>query len=119
MVLTQPVSVNAFDLTRHHQPAQIRVRVLFNHTFIADTKCAELVWEHRHYPLYYIPLRDVKREYLSPSSSGDEEKINGVEFRARPLKLRVGDKETGKVHQILEGDLNDYIRFDFGSMGQI
>jgi len=61
----------------------------------------------------------VKKEYLLPSASGDggeNERIKGVDFLAKPLRLRVGEKETEKVHQVVEGDLKDYVRLDFGSM---
>jgi len=116
MVLAKNAQASAFDLTGHHEPASVRVRVLYNREFIADTKHAELVWEHRHYPVYYIPFQDVKEGYLVSGSDGTNEVIKGVNLHAEILILKVGENRTNNVHRILEGDLKDFIRFDHSAM---
>lgn len=45
-----------------------RVRVVFDRVVIADTRRAKRVLETSHPPAYYIPLDDVKREYLTHSN---------------------------------------------------
>ena len=49
------------DSTRH-------VQVLFNGVVIADTRRARRVLETSHPPVYYIPLADIKTEYLTPTT---------------------------------------------------
>lgn len=44
-----------------------RVRVMFDGEVIADSTRALRVLETSHPPVYYIPLDDVRREYLVPS----------------------------------------------------
>jgi len=44
-----------------------RVRVLFDGEVIAETTRALRLLETSHPPVYYIPLADVRREYLVPS----------------------------------------------------
>jgi len=46
------------------------VRVLFNGEVVADSRRAWRVLETTHPPVYYIPLVDVRSEYLAPSSGG-------------------------------------------------
>jgi uncharacterized protein (DUF427 family) len=45
-----------------------QVEVIFNGEKIADTTRAKRVLETSHPPVYYIPLEDVKQEYLSQTS---------------------------------------------------
>jgi len=47
------------------EPTSKRVRVEFNGVLIADSSRAIRVLETSHPPVYYIPLDDIKREYLS------------------------------------------------------
>lgn len=47
------------------EPTSKRVRVEFNGVTIAETTRAKRVLETSHPPVYYIPLDDIKREYLS------------------------------------------------------
>ncbi len=46
------------------EPTDKRVRVVFNGVTIADTTNALRVLETSHPPAYYIPMADVKMEYL-------------------------------------------------------
>lgn len=50
------------ELTTRH------VRVIFNDETIADTHRAIRVLETSHPPVYYIPVQDVRMEYLSATS---------------------------------------------------
>jgi len=46
------------------EPAPRRVRGRFDDTLVFDTTHARYVWEVPYYPQYYIPISDVRMEYL-------------------------------------------------------
>lgn len=46
-------------------PAGVRVRVTFDHVVIADTRDAIKLEESGYQPVYYIPRRDVKMDFLT------------------------------------------------------
>lgn len=46
------------------EPAPRRVRGYLGHVLVFDTSAARYVWEVPYYPQYYIPLADVRMEFL-------------------------------------------------------
>jgi uncharacterized protein (DUF427 family) len=48
----------------HVEPVPRRIRALLSGETIFDTTAASYVWEWPHYPQYYIPLADVRRDLL-------------------------------------------------------
>jgi len=48
----------------HVEPVPRRIRALLAGETIFDTTAASYVWEWPHYPQYYIPLADVRRDLL-------------------------------------------------------
>ncbi len=53
---------------RKIEPSPKRIRAFLAGRAVVDTLDAKLVWEHGHYPHYYVPLRDVRRELLPESA---------------------------------------------------
>jgi uncharacterized protein (DUF427 family) len=49
------------------EPSDKHIQVIFNGEVIADTCRAKRVLETSHPPVYYIPLEDIKTEYLERS----------------------------------------------------
>jgi uncharacterized protein (DUF427 family) len=68
-----------------------RVRVEFAGEVIADTTRAFRVLETSHPPVYYIPLEDVRNEYLRPSRRHSYCEFKG---QASYYDLAVGDREV-------------------------
>lgn len=50
------------------EPTTKLLRVVFNGQVIAETNKAFRVLETSHPPVYYIPLADIRREYLKPAA---------------------------------------------------
>lgn len=50
------------------EPSPKRIRAFIAGRVVIDTYDAKLVWEHAHYPWYYVPLRDVRQELLPPGA---------------------------------------------------
>lgn len=71
------------------EPVAGRIRVVFNGVTVADTARAYRVLETSHPPVYYLPLADVRREYLEPSARHSFCEWKG---RASFVTLRVGDR---------------------------
>ncbi len=65
------------------------IEVYFNGEVIASTSQAYRVLETSHPPVYYLPLNDVKTEYLKPS-----DKVTYCEWKGEGsyYNLNVGDK---------------------------
>jgi len=71
-----------------------RIRIIFNSELIADTHRAKRILETSHPPNYYIPLGDVKTEFLLPSTHTSHCEWKG---RARYYTLQVGDRQARNV----------------------
>jgi uncharacterized protein (DUF427 family) len=76
------------------EPVSKHVRVIFNGTVIADTHEAIRVLETSHPPVYYLPLKDVRSEYLVPEPGTSLCEWKG---RARYYSVVVGDRRADKA----------------------
>jgi uncharacterized protein (DUF427 family) len=73
------------------EPAPRRVRGYLGHELVFDTTAARYVWEVPYYPQYYIPLGDVRMDFLR-----DEDHPQKVQFGSSRLHSLVG---AGQVHE--------------------
>ena len=73
------------------EPAPRRVRGFLGPELVFDTTAARYVWEIPYYPAYYVPLADVRTEFLR-----DEDHPQQVQFGASRLHSLVG---AGQVHE--------------------
>ena len=76
------------------EPTDKPVQIVFNGTTIADTHRALRVLETSHPPTYYIPLDDIREEYLLPSPGDSWCEWKG---RAKYFTVRVGEKSAQSV----------------------
>ncbi|MBW4582963.1 MAG: DUF427 domain-containing protein [Tildeniella nuda ZEHNDER 1965/U140] len=69
------------------------IQIIFNGVTIADTHQAQRVLETSHPPVYYIPLDDIKQEYLikSTRSTFCEWKGHGAYYSLAVNEKRVDD----------------------------
>ncbi|MGK7874271.1 MAG: DUF427 domain-containing protein [Xenococcaceae cyanobacterium] len=75
------------DTTRH-------IQVIFNGEMIAETRRAKRCLETSHPPTYYIPVEDIKMEYLTRSSHSTYCEWKG---QASYYNLTVGDRQAQNV----------------------
>ncbi|WP_067531368.1 DUF427 domain-containing protein [Nocardia crassostreae] len=63
------------------EPCAKRVRAYFGGQLVADSSRPRLVWEHPHYPTYYLPAADLRAK-LEPTgkSRTSEGRGEGIEF---------------------------------------
>jgi uncharacterized protein (DUF427 family) len=73
------------------EPAPRRVRGFLGSELVFDTTAARYVWEIPYYPAYYVPLADVRPEFLR-----DEDHPQQVQFGPSRLHSLVG---AGQVHE--------------------
>lgn len=73
------------------EPAPRRVRGFLGTELVFDTIAARYVWEIPYYPAYYVPLADVRTEFLR-----DEDHPQQVQFGPSRLHSLVG---AGQVHE--------------------
>src|ERR1700722_13961290 len=73
------------------EPSPRRVRGYLGHELVFDTSAARYVWEVPYYPQYYIPLSDVRAEFLR-----DEDHPQKVQLGPSRLHSLVG---AGQTHQ--------------------
>lgn len=52
------------------EPSGKQIRVVFNEPVVADTRRAYRVLETSHPPVYYLPLEDIRSDFLRPSPGG-------------------------------------------------
>jgi uncharacterized protein (DUF427 family) len=71
------------------EPAPRRVRGYLGSELVFDTTAAHYVWEIPYYPAYYVPLGDVRAEFLR-----DEDHPQKVQFGASRLHSVVGAGQT-------------------------
>ena len=65
------------------------VRGFLGHELVFDTIAARYVWEIPYYPAYYVPLADVRTEFLR-----DENHPQKVQFGPSRLHSLVGAGQT-------------------------
>ncbi|PSB31939.1 DUF427 domain-containing protein [Stenomitos frigidus] len=92
----QPGQESVWDYPRppRLEDTSKHIQIIFNGVTIADTQQAKRVLETSHPPVYYIPLEDIKQEYLikSPRSTYCEWKGHGAYYH-----LVVNDKRVDDV----------------------
>ena len=98
------------------EPAPRRVRGFLGHELVFDTTAARYVWEVPYYPQYYIPLEDVRAEFLH-----DENHPQKVQLGPSRLHSLVG---TGQLHEssarVFDSDSDSpvagTVRFEWGPL---
>ena len=95
------------------EPAPRRVRGYLGHELVFDTTAARYVWEVPYYPQYYIPLADVRPEFLR-----DENHPQKVQFGASRRFSLVGAGEAADVRVFDDGDgpVAGLVRFEWGQL---
>jgi uncharacterized protein (DUF427 family) len=68
-----------------------RIQVVFNGVVIAETRRAKRVLETSHPPTYYIPLQDIRMEYLDESARTSFCEWKGL---THYFTVRVGEKSA-------------------------
>lgn len=81
----------------HVQPVPRRVRAVLADQTVFDTTRALYVWEWPHYPQYYIPLADVRRDLLAPEGQTRQSRRGLQDVHA----LRVGEVERAHAARVL------------------
>ncbi|HEX2399424.1 MAG TPA: DUF427 domain-containing protein, partial [Mycobacterium sp.] len=94
------------------EPAPRRVRGYLGSQLVFDTTGARYVWEVPYYPQYYIPLRDVRSEFLH-----DENHPQKVQLGPSRTFSLVGDGQThqsaARVFDDGDGTVAGLVRFDW------
>lgn len=113
----QPIRYpSAMPSVNHVEPAPRRVRAVLGGETVFDTTNALYVWERPFYPQYYIPLVDVRGEFLLPEGHTQATRRGPVEVHA----LRVGDTErprAAKLHRESPLEiLNGTVHFDWAAL---
>ncbi|OCB48199.1 hypothetical protein A5677_03630 [Mycobacterium malmoense] len=82
------------------EPAPRRVRGYLGDALVFDTTAARYVWEVPYYPQYYIPLADVRAEFLT-----DEDHPQRVQFGPSRLhSLRAAGETHASAARVFDAD---------------
>ncbi len=94
------------------EPAPRHVRGYLGHELVFDTTAARYVWELPYYPAYYIPLADVRTEFLV-----DEDHPQRVQLGPSRLHSLVGAGRThrsaARVFDAGDGPVAGTVRFEW------
>lgn len=71
------------------EPSPRRVRVEFNGETIVDTTRAQLLFETRHTPTYYLPMEDIRTDLMTPTDNSTNCPYKGD---ASYWSITVGDR---------------------------
>ncbi|OBG65278.1 hypothetical protein A9X05_21320 [Mycobacterium sp. E3298] len=98
------------------EPAPRRVRGYLSDALVFDTTAALYVWEVPYYPQYYIPLADVRPEFLR-----DENHSQKVQFGASRLYALEGSGRTDpSAARVFDADgdgpVAGTVRFEWNSL---
>jgi uncharacterized protein (DUF427 family) len=101
----------------YFEPTAKRVRAMLGGNTVLDTTRALLVWEHRFYPQYYIPVDDVSPGALASSGSTSEHERLGI---ADHYTVRMGSHEATdaarRYRSAPDEALGSMVRFDWAAM---
>lgn len=102
----------------YHEPTAKRIRAVLAGRELLDTTTATLVWEHRYYPQYYIPLADIAPGALSAGETREAAASDRL-GPATYYTVRVGDTEVvdGAWSYSAASDeaLRPLVRFDWST----
>ena len=98
------------------EPAPRRVRGYLDDELVFDTTAARYVWEVPYYPQYYIPLADVRAEFLR-----DEDHPQKVQLGPSRLHSLVGARRTHEAAaRVFDGDgdgpVAGMVRFEWDTL---
>ena len=99
------------------EPSHKRVRVYLGGEQIVDTTEALYVWEHPHYPQYYLPASDFADGVLVPSDRTERSPSRGT---ARYFTVRAGGVEAVEAGWSYDDspmeELRGRVRLEWGAM---
>ena len=94
-----------------------RVRVYLSGQVVTDTVNPLLVWEHPHYPAYYLPVADTNLDLLEATGESAHSPSRGDAGR---YTVRVGDRVAeGAALRYDDSpvpEINGHIRFEWNAM---
>jgi len=95
------------------EPAPRRVRGFVDGTLVFDTTRARYVWEIAYYPQYYVPVGDVRMEYLH-----DENHVQELQFGSSRLFSLTSPERTQKSAARLydSGAVAGSVRFEWDAL---
>lgn len=97
------------------EPSPRRVRGYLGHELVFDTTAARYVWEFPYYPAYYIPLADVRAEFLR-----DEDHPQRVQLGPSRLHALVGaggdHASAARVFDEGDGPVAGLVRFEWNAL---
>jgi uncharacterized protein (DUF427 family) len=100
----------------HVQPVPRRVRAVLADQTVLDTTRARYVWEWPHYPQYYIPLADVRRDLLVAEGQAKQSRRGLQHLHA----LRAGDVDRAHAARVLDESpvdgLAGTVRFEWDAL---
>ncbi len=100
----------------HIEPVPRRIRAKLSGQTVLDTTRAHYVWEWPYYPQYYVPIVDVRTDFLVPEGRTQASARGEVKLHA----LRVGDVDRPRAAKLLahssEARLTDTVRFDWSAL---
>lgn len=98
------------------EPAPRRVRGYFGNALLFDTTRARYVWEVPYYPQYYIPLSDVRTEYLEDEDHPQRVQLGPSRTHALTKDGRT-EKSAARVFDTDgEGPVAGYVRFEWNAV---
>jgi uncharacterized protein (DUF427 family) len=100
----------------HVEPVPRRLRAVLAGETVLDTTAGLYVWESAFYPQYYIPLTDVRQEFLVPEGFRQHSPRGEVELHG----LRVGDAHRPHAAKVLTNSsvagLSGTVRFEWDAL---
>jgi uncharacterized protein (DUF427 family) len=98
------------------QPVPRRIRAVAASHTVVDTTRAWYGWESDFYPQYYIPLDDVRMEFLRSEERAEKGPFGEVEIHS----LQIGDETTPGAGRVVltstQPELNRTVRFEWGAL---
>ena len=115
-----PLTVPSPEARFRLEPSPRRVRVIYGGETIADSVHVMLLLEHRHLPVFYFPLKDVRAKALERTEHTTESDLKGV---ATYWTVRAGDRATENAAWSYDApptdgpDLKGHVAFYWNEMG--
>ena len=94
------------------EPANRRVRALYDGIYLFDTTSALHVWEHKYFPHFWVPVDSFTPGVLTIGEPYDPD---GVAFRAT---VKGKSKISDRVIVSDNGPLKGYVKVDFKAAGE-
>lgn len=102
----------------HVEPVPRRVRAVLAGETVLDTTDAKYVWEIEYFPQFYVPLADVRKEFLEPEDVTQHSPRGSIELHSLEVRGLHRRHAAHVLRKSTVDGLDDTVRFEWSALDE-